>query len=837
MSNLQILLKENERIIMELINIPLVENLMVFWKQNFIVNLQKISSSEIKKIVPEINKEIVKLELRKACLKKDAKIKIDPKVFYMEDDDDEKSFVFLRSSMPVAHNYNSKKNVNNYDSDKKKDESKNQNQNPIKKEDSNQKIDENELWKKQYKYIKTRIRSTNNITIGEIKFSRREEDEEEENNEAKPFLRFNNKKSSTVNINLTNVNNLELKIFNYQEERKDNNFITKTKKSKDFLNYIDIDLFFQYIAVGKSFFENENEDNNLKEGFCLQYQTFIFPETLINKLISCFDYFYSEYLNKDNKIIEEKTEEEDKEEENKSKENEENIKENEENDKSIDDIEEEVEITSEKCLNKKRRNAFKIKNSLTNEENIKKIPFGLIDFLYTFINIHNTYYHHELSRLLIGKIYNFLKKLMDINEINMKYRETLELAEIELKEYESSLKSFSPIHIENRNESQIDNLSSSGVSSDEEKIKKEEEENERNSNEGNSNERKSTERNSNERSSRERSSKERNSKERNSKERSSKERYSNERSSYEISFKERSATQVSVNNKKKSKTSVNRIVYEFDILKYSSQDIATELTRVNYLLFSKIQVKEFLKGAFSGRDKYKTSPNICNLIKRFNLLSNWVIEEILAYDHAEKRAAILLKFISIASRLSKMGNYDNCLSILTGLTNYNITKLNKTWGHISSADMATFRSLKKLLSFEDNYKNLRYEIQQKIKEKAFYIPYLGYYTKRMISYEELGPYIKKHTSLINIEKIIEVYKNLKSFYLIKQKNYKVYLEGDIKRDLVILQCLDPSNEDFLTETSNLLEPKFILSNKKLNIKRRTKTDINFLNNVKKINII
>ena len=96
MSNLQILLKENERIIMELINIPLVENLMVFWKQNFIVNLQKISSSEIKKIVPEINKEIVKLELRKAYLKKDAKIKIDPKVFYMEDDDDEKSFVFLR---------------------------------------------------------------------------------------------------------------------------------------------------------------------------------------------------------------------------------------------------------------------------------------------------------------------------------------------------------------------------------------------------------------------------------------------------------------------------------------------------------------------------------------------------------------------------------------------------------------------------------------------------------------------------------------------------------------------------------------------------------------------
>ena len=57
------------------------------------------------------------------------------------------------------------------------------------------------------------------------------------------------------------------------------------------------------------------------------------------------------------------------------------------------------------------------------------------------------------------------------------------------------------------------------------------------------------------------------------------------------------------------------------------------------------------------------------------------------------------------------------------------------------------------------------------------------------------------------------------------------------KELSILQCLEPSNEDFLVQTSNLLEPKFILSSKKLNIKRRTKTDINFMNNLNKINII
>jgi len=130
------------------------------------------------------------------------------------------------------------------------------------------------------------------------------------------------------------------------------------------------------------------------------------------------------------------------------------------------------------------------------------------------------------------------------------------------------------------------------------------------------------------------------------------------------------------------------------------------------------------------------------------------------------------------------------------------------------------------------------EIEKKIEEKSFFIPYLGYYTKRIMFLEEMGPYIKKNTSLINIEKILEVYKVLKDFYKIRNVKNKYYCSDEnIKKELYVLQCLEPSNEDFLIQTSNLLEPKFILSNKKLNIKRRTKTDINFLNNINKFDII
>ena len=107
----------------------------------------------------------------------------------------------------------------------------------------------------------------------------------------------------------------------------------------------------------------------------------------------------------------------------------------------------------------------------------------------------------------------------------------------------------------------------------------------------------------------------------------------------------------------------------------------------------------------------------------------------------------------------------------------------------------------------------------------------------MLYLEEMGPYIKKNTSLINLEKIVEVYKVIKNFHQIKNVKFRYSIDENIKKELSILQCLDPSNEDFLVETSNLLEPKFILSNKKLKIKRRTKTDINFMGSVNKFNLL
>ena len=795
----------------------------------------------------------------------------------------------LRCSMPI--NYTTKIKLSSDNNENSipnfsKELSDNKNSFSQKEEKKEKSKRDEEIERKRKSFLKniysTKILFNNRLNLN----SNQDEDDKDEKN----FFRFSSKKSATFGA--SNVNNLEIKLFNYQEEQEDNNFITKKKKSKAFLNFIDIDLFLQYIASGKKFYEDIEENNNLIEGFCLQYQTFIFPETLIHKVISCFNYFYSLYLNKDFEIIEEKSEDE------------EEVKE-----ESIDSVlSEDEDDEDQNIIKRERKKAFKMtKIDYSNsEESEKKIPFGLIDFLYTFINFHNIYNHNELPKEVISKIYKFLKRLNDINEIKEKYEQKIALSEIELKEYEASFEKIQIIEQKNAGEKTMEDLSSSDDFSfekgDEEKNDKieEKEENDKGKKEENVDKVEKEEKEEKEK----KENKEEKEENQFDVKKEEKENYSSKEKREEIglykkamtldfnnnrTFKLSSSKTINQNDflniyiekekitKKSTKIITEKVVknsknskkddkkddkkeqkekknekekdeimkkegkekpFEFDILKYKTSDIVSELTRVNYSLFSKIKVKEFLKGAFNGKDKNKLSPYICKIIKRFNTLSSWVTEEILSYDHAVKRAQILLKFLRICVGLKKIGDFDDCLSILSGITNFNISKLHKTWGHIPPEDMSDYRSLQKMLSFDGNWKYLRKEIDKRIKEKSFFIPYLGYYTKRMIFLEEMGPYIKKNTSLINIEKIVEVYKVLKSFYQIKNVKCKYGChDGNIRKELSILQCLEPANEELLFQTSNLLEPKFILSNKKLNQKRRSKTDINFINNINKVNII
>ena len=513
-----------------------------------------------------------------------------------------------------------------------------------------------------------------------------------------------------IKENNPSLNNLECHYFNFQPEILGKNILEISAKNQNRISFIDIDLFLQRIAKEKNIYDDIKDNDTLIKGFCIQHPTFITTDILISKIISCFNYFYERYLNQDNE------------------------KDNNDNSQS------------------KNRNTFGYRNKFMEQkkdifdsvafiQNLKKIPYNLIDLIILFVELHEKYSKKTLTKEIKDKIENFYKTILNVYDIKNKYNNNIS----------ESLKVLKTIN-------NISDLK-----------------------------RKKTPKN-------------------------------------KMEYEDLINNLNLLDHKLKDP---NTPVAFFHILAYDSIEIANELTRITYLLFSKIQPKEFFKGVFTKKNKEITSPNLTEIANRFNKLSFWLIEEILSYDYGKDRAKIIEKFIDIANELINLNNFNDSMSIISALGNVILNNLSKTWNYVSKDKNDLLEKLKKILNFKDNYKNMRDKIDECIENNKPYIPFLGPYNKRICFLEEYGPYVKDN-SLINVDKIVLVQEILDQFFKFKDNKYESLQNN--KKDFIILQCLDPLEEEELEKLISFLEPTFSLKNKKEKEKRITNTEKNFKNN-------
>ena len=510
---------------------------------------------------------------------------------------------------------------------------------------------------------------------------------------------------------------LDCDSFIHKEEELDKNIIPITRYKKKMIGYMDLDLLLQRIAMETPIFFDEDMNDCLLEGLCLQHTIFISSNILFKKIRSCYEFNCNRYVDSQNESGEQ----------------------------SSRTRTDNFSFSYEMIKDKKSKRIFigteeeceSIKGGIEIFKDIdKRLPYGLIHLIIIYINIYKKYTLSNIELDIASLIIDIFKHALDVYEIKNIYENEITRSRVFLKEMiESSKQPPKP-----REKVPLEKI-------------------------------------------------------------------------YNIKDKNESF---------------------FDIFNFSSKDIATELTRVSNLIFSKISPKEFFKGIFTKKDKEKTSPNICKAVERFNNISFWVIEEVLSYDYSSDRAKVIDKFIHIANELSQLKNFNDCMSIVSALGQMILTKLNKTWKKVASKNMSLYRKIKKLVNFQNNYKNIRDEITKCINENKPFLPFLGYYTKRICFLEESGPYLNK-SGLINVDKISQVGQILSEFYEKNKTQYSFEIKDDIRNKLSILQCLEPNTEEELEKEGNLIEPNFIFGKKTKN-KRITFTEKKFVENYNK-NII
>ena len=257
----------------------------------------------------------------------------------------------------------------------------------------------------------------------------------------------------------------------------------------------------------------------------------------------------------------------------------------------------------------------------------------------------------------------------------------------------------------------------------------------------------------------------------------------------------------------------------FYLFFYDPWDVANELTRITFSLFSQIKVKELLKAKFGKNKRKETSPNVVRCVERFDDLIYFIIEDIISYDRKRSRAQLIEKWINIAWECKELGNFNDCMIINTAFCNYLLRNLKQSWERVGQDALNKLNDIKKLCSFQHVYANIKIETEKRVNNKEEFIPYLGLLLKEISSLEEKYSYVKDDV-LINFMKIEKVQIAINQFSAFQSHPYVI----NVREELNILESLQPKTQEELEELANKLEPKFNLGKKNRYGKRQTRTD-------------
>ena len=135
-------------------------------------------------------------------------------------------------------------------------------------------------------------------------------------------------------------------------------------------------------------------------------------------------------------------------------------------------------------------------------------------------------------------------------------------------------------------------------------------------------------------------------------------------------------------------------------------DIADELTRIDWIMFSSIRVRDFVRHVSlptAQKEKCKSLQNVNRMTNHFNHIAQWVANMILLRDKAKHRAQILEKFMLIALRLRQLNNYNGLAAVLAGINGIAIHRLAQTKALVPEGVHRRFARLEILMGSQKSH--------------------------------------------------------------------------------------------------------------------------------------
>lgn len=169
-------------------------------------------------------------------------------------------------------------------------------------------------------------------------------------------------------------------------------------------------------------------------------------------------------------------------------------------------------------------------------------------------------------------------------------------------------------------------------------------------------------------------------------------------------------------------------------IEVSPEDLAAQLTLIDLPLFKSIKLDEFT--SLGGRRKQDLSPNLVAMNRQFNLVTFWVVGQILSHESPRYRAELISNFVKTARHLFNLNNLHSSYAVISALLSSPIYRLERTWHFFRrkhSRKKVQFDQLRDLFSDNNNYEKLRDHLGTC---DLPCIPYLGMYSRDIIYINE-----------------------------------------------------------------------------------------------------
>lgn len=180
---------------------------------------------------------------------------------------------------------------------------------------------------------------------------------------------------------------------------------------------------------------------------------------------------------------------------------------------------------------------------------------------------------------------------------------------------------------------------------------------------------------------------------------------------------------------------MNKFRYRI-FVEIKDDDIADELTRIDWIMFSSIRIRDFVRHVSlpaSQKESCKSLNNINRMINHFNHVARWVANMILLRDKAKHRAVVLEKFMNIALKLRQLNNYNGLAAVLAGLNGTAIHRLAQTKVLVSPDTHKKFARLLILMGTQKSHFAYRLAWENSPLPR---IPFIPLHRRDLVSAEE-----------------------------------------------------------------------------------------------------